>query len=265
MDMSTNTNAPVLQVRGLGVSYGKSSALENADLEIAPGCISTVIGPNGAGKSSMLNAIAGALPAGGRMTGQILLDGQDISAMPVEQRVAAGISLVPERRELFSSMSVEDNLLLGSYARYRRGERGYLSQMEVVYALFPRLQERRRQPAGTMSGGERQMLALGRALMTRPRVLLLDEPSLGLAPLIIKEILRIVAGLRHHGVAILLVEQNARAALQTADTACVLETGRIVMQGTAAALAGDQRIADTYLGVGATAAPASAAAIEQMK
>ena len=241
--------APILEIRDLHVSYGKVEALHGASIQVAPGQIVTIIGPNGAGKSSMLNAIAGALPATGSMRGGVLLNGADIGLEEVEARVVRGVSLVPESRELFTSMNVEDNLLLGAYARYRRGETAYSDQMNVVYGLFPRLLERRKQQAGSLSGGERQMLALARALMAKPAVLLLDEPSLGLAPLIVKEIFRIIVGLRATGVAIVLVEQNARAALQCADHAYVLETGEMVLEGPAIDLANDPKVIDTYLGL----------------
>ncbi len=164
------------------------------------------------------------------------------------QRVSGGMTLVPESRELFPTMSVEDNLLMGAYARYRRGERSFQETLQAVYQRFPRLQERREQMAGTLSGGERAMLVLGRALMAHPKVLMLDEPSLGLAPLIVKEIFRIIAGLRETGVAILLVEQNARAALQISDYAYVLETGAVALEGPSHDLAQDPRVLATYLG-----------------
>ncbi|WP_176442545.1 ABC transporter ATP-binding protein [Noviherbaspirillum humi] len=244
--MSAN---PILEVDDLHVAYGKVEALHGASLSVAPGQIVTVIGPNGAGKSTMLNAIAGALDGSGQVRGTVRLDCIDVSAAAIESRVAQGMSLVPERRELFASMSVEDNLLLGGYVRRRAGDGSPAEQMNQVYALFPRLRERRRQAAGTLSGGERQMLALGRALMARPKLLLLDEPSLGLAPLIVKEIFRIIVGLKQTGVGILLVEQNARAALQAADHAYVLETGDVVLQGPARELAEDPKVIETYLGL----------------
>ena len=240
---------PVLHIDKLHVAYGKVEALHGASLTVGAGQIVTVIGPNGAGKSTMLNAVAGALGANTSTTGAVLLRGVDVGAWPVEQRVAQGMSLVPESRDLFTTMSVEDNLLLGSYSRYRRGEKDYAAQLALVYDLFPRLRERRLQAAGTMSGGERQMVALGRALMARPSLLMLDEPSLGLAPLIVKEIFRVIVRLKETGVAILLVEQNARAALQAADYAYVLETGEVVMEGPADALANDPKVIDTYLGL----------------
>ena len=240
---------PVLEVKDLHVAYGKVEALHGASIRVGAGQIVTVIGPNGAGKSTMLNAIAGALGANASAQGAVLLRGADVKAWPVEERVAQGMSLVPESRDLFTTMSVEDNLLLGSYTRYKRGEKDWRAQLDVVYDLFPRLRERRTQAAGTMSGGERQMVAVGRALMAKPALLMLDEPSLGLAPLIVKEIFRIIVRLKETGVAILLVEQNARAALQAADYAYVLETGDVVMEGPAAQLANDPKVIETYLGL----------------
>jgi len=245
---------PVLEIQDLSARYGKVGALSGATLSVAPGSIVTVIGANGAGKSTMLNAIMGALPQTGQAQGQIRYAGQDVSAWRVERRVGAGMSLVPERRELFASMSVEDNLLLGGFRRYRARESGWRDTLQEVFALFPRLQERRAQAAGTLSGGERQMLAVGRALMAKPRLLMLDEPSLGLAPRIVREIFHIIARLRATGVAILLVEQNARAALQVADYAYVLETGAVILQGPAKELAGNPRVIESYLGLGKSAA-----------
>ena len=242
-------STPILEVRDLHVAYGKVEALHGANLTVAPGQIVTVIGPNGAGKSTMLNAIAGALPAAGTSRGTVMLNGGDLSGVAIESRVARGMCLVPEKRELFASMTVEDNLQLGSYRRYKAGERNYGDQIDEVYRLFPRLKERRKQDAGTLSGGERQMLAVGRALMAKPRLLMLDEPSLGLAPLIVKEIFHIIVSLKETGVAILLVEQNARAALQVADYAYVLETGDIALEGPAEKLANDPKVIDTYLGL----------------
>ena len=245
----TDANQSILDVQNLHVAYGKVEAVHGIDLKVGAGQIVTVIGPNGAGKSTLLNAIAGALPTTGSARGTVLLDGRDLAGVAIETRVARGMSLVPEKRELFARMNVEDNLLLGSYRRYRAGETGYDDQREVVYDLFPRLRERRRQAAGTLSGGERQMLAVGRALMAKPQLLMLDEPSLGLAPLITKEIYQIIMRLRQTGVAILLVEQNARAALQVADHAYVLELGEVVLAGPASEVAHDQKVVDTYLGL----------------
>ncbi|MFZ6773817.1 ABC transporter ATP-binding protein [Undibacterium sp. SXout7W] len=247
--MTTPTSTTLLQTRQLQVFYGKVEALQGANITVGAGQIVTVIGPNGAGKSTMLNAIAGALPINGSSQGQVILADKELSGVAIEKRVAQGMCLVPEKRELFSTMKVEDNLLLGSYRRYQAGEKNYDDQLSVVYDLFPRLKERRHQAAGTMSGGERQMLAVGRALMAKPQLLMLDEPSLGLAPLIVKEIFHIIQRLKQTGVAILLVEQNARAALQVADYAYVLEMGEIALEGDAADLATDQRVIDTYLGL----------------
>lgn len=236
---------PILDVRDFCVSYGKVEAVHRARLCAYPGQIVTVIGANGAGKTTLLAALMGSIPA----RGEVVYQGQDLAEVAAERRVAQGISLVPERRELFSEMNVEDNLILGAFHRYRSGERHFEEEMENVYRLFPRLKERRRQHAGTLSGGERQMLALGRALMARPRVLMLDEPSLGLAPRIVRDIFHIIADLRSTGVAILLVEQNARAALQVADYGYVLETGSIVLKGPSHELAENPRVEESYLGM----------------
>jgi branched-chain amino acid transport system ATP-binding protein len=234
---------PLLEVSDLHVSYGKVEAVHGVSLRVDPGSIVTVIGPNGAGKSTLLAALIGLLPS----RGLVRYAGQDIAALPVESRVAAGLTLVPERRELFGELSVQDNLRLGAYQRTRGGASA-AADLREVYARFPRLAERSAQLAVTLSGGERQMLAIGRALMAKPRLLMLDEPSLGLAPLIVRDILRIVADLRDEGVAILLVEQNARAALQIADSGYVLETGDLVLQGPAAELAANNRVIESYLG-----------------
>ena len=234
----------LLQVRGLRAGYGKAEVLSGLDLKLPQGSVVTVIGPNGAGKSTTLNALMGILPASGAIT----FDGRDIIDVPLEERVMAGLALVPEKRELFSTMTVEDNLVLGGWRQKRRGNGQWLEQLERVYTLFPRLKERRDQQAGTMSGGERQMLAVGRALMSQPKVLMLDEPSLGLAPLIVREIFRIIERLRETGVSILLIEQNARAALEVADYGYVLETGAIALEGPARELAVDPRVIETYLG-----------------
>jgi branched-chain amino acid transport system ATP-binding protein len=233
----------LLELSDVHVSYNRVAAVRGVSFRVEAGRIVTVIGPNGAGKTTLLGAIMGLLPWRGRAS----FDGVDLARLEVEDRVELGMGLVPEQRELFAAMSVADNLLLGGYSVRR--DRGRLrAGLDDVYGLFPRLAERRRQQAGTLSGGERQMLALGRALMARPRLLLLDEPSLGLAPLIVRDILRIVAGLRERGVSILLVEQNARAALEIADEGYVLETGEIGLHGKAAALLGDPRLTSLYLG-----------------
>ncbi|MES2259363.1 MAG: ABC transporter ATP-binding protein [Pseudomonadota bacterium] len=235
----------VLAVHGLRAAYGKVRVLDGIDLAVPQGRIVTVIGPNGAGKTTLLSAIMGVLPS----QGDIVFDGVIRRSPEVETMVAAGLALVPEKRELFSEMSVQDNLLLGAFQRHRKGKRDHAAGMDEVYALFPRLKERRAQLSGTLSGGERQMLALGRALMGKPRLLMLDEPSLGLAPLIVRDIFRIIAELRRRGVSILLVEQNARAALAVADHAYVLENGAVTMQGPAADLKHDPRVIEAYLGL----------------
>lgn len=235
----------ILEVSDLRVLYGKVEGLHRASLKVEAGSIVTVIGPNGAGKTTLLGAIMGLLPS----TGDVRYDGASLAGTKVEARVAQGLSLVPERRELFGELSVHDNLRLGAFARFRRGERGIEADLEVIYARFPRLKERRDHLAETLSGGERQMLALGRALMAKPRVLMLDEPSLGLAPLIVREILHIIADLRKTGVSILMVEQNARAALQVADYGYVLENGEIAVEGPSRELAENPRVVETYLGL----------------
>jgi branched-chain amino acid transport system ATP-binding protein len=228
-------------MEGVGVCYGKAEAVRDVSLNVPGGRIVTVIGPNGAGKTTLLMAAMGLLPFSGRM----IFDGADLSQLEAEERVERGLCLVPEKRELFSEMSVWDNLRLGAFSRR---DRDVAVDLQGVLTRFPRLAERRRQSAGTLSGGERQMLAIGRALMGAPRLLMLDEPSLGLAPLVVKEIFRIIERLRATGVTILLIEQNARAAMAVADHAYVLETGAIALSGPAAQLAQDPRVIDTYLG-----------------
>jgi branched-chain amino acid transport system ATP-binding protein len=240
----------LLEVRDLSVTYGQVAALAQANLDVDAGRIVTVIGPNGAGKTTLLAAIMGALPTNGAARGIVRFAGDDGKRASLEQRVARGMTLVPEKRELFGEMTVEDNLLLGAFQRYRSGQRDHSKTMQEVFTLFPRLLERRTQLAGTLSGGERQMLAIGRALMARPTLLMLDEPSLGLAPRIVREIFHIIVELRRRGVSILLVEQNARAALQIADHAYVLETGEVVLDGPANQLAHDPRVIESYLGLG---------------
>jgi branched-chain amino acid transport system ATP-binding protein len=234
----------LLKVSALQAGYGRAEVLTGLNLRLRQGEVVTVIGPNGAGKSTTLNALMGVLPS----KGQVWFDGEDIAGLGLEERVMKGLALVPEKRELFTTMTVEDNLVLGGFRPMRLGQRDWREELERVYALFPRMKERRTQLAGTLSGGERQMLAVGRALMARPKLLMLDEPSLGLAPLIVKEVFRIVARLREAGVSILLIEQNARAALEVADYGYVLETGEIALEGPAAELARDPRVVETYLG-----------------
>ncbi|MES2584545.1 MAG: ABC transporter ATP-binding protein [Pseudomonadota bacterium] len=234
----------LLVVKGLRAGYGRAEVLHGIDLQAPQGSVITVIGPNGAGKSTLLNALMGVLPA----QGSIEFNGQSIAALSLEERVMLGIALVPEKRELFGSMPVEDNLILGAFRQVRLRNKAWREQMDVVFELFPRLKERRTQLAGTLSGGERQMLAVGRALMSRPTLLMLDEPSLGLAPLVVKEIFRTIDALRSTGVTTLLVEQNARAALEAADYGYVLEMGDMALHGPAKDLATDSRVIDTYLG-----------------
>ena len=237
-------NVPFFKVEGLRAGYGRAEVLHGVDLQAEQGSVITVIGPNGAGKSTLLNTLMGILSA----RGSIVFQGQDLAPLTLEERVMRGIALVPERRELFGTMSVEDNLVLGAFRQVRLKNKHWREQIDVVFELFPRLKERRTQQAGTLSGGERQMLAVGRALRSGPTLLMLDEPSLGLAPLIVREIFRTIDGLRKTGVTTLLVEQNARAALETADYGYVLEMGEIVLQGAASDLATDARVIDTYLG-----------------
>ncbi|MBN8451325.1 MAG: ABC transporter ATP-binding protein [Candidatus Accumulibacter sp.] len=237
----------VLEVRDLSVSYGKVDALHGIGLKVHRGEIVTVIGPNGAGKTTLLCALIGLLPVRGEI---VYLGERQDAGRSVEKLVRQGMTLVPEKRELFAEMSVEDNLLLGAFDRYRAGHRDQLETMDDVFDIFPRLMERREQMAATLSGGERQMLAMGRALMAKPRLLLLDEPSLGLAPLVIREIFRTITQLKKLGVAILLVEQNARAALQVADYGYVLETGELSLEGPTRDLLTDPRVVESYLGLG---------------
>ncbi len=236
----------LLTVRDLSVRYGKVEAVYGVSLGMERGTIVSVIGPNGAGKSTLLNALMGMLPS----RGTVEFRGNDLAKFSTEQRVGQGLCLVPETRELFAQMTVADNLELGAFTRVRRGDKGIAQSLEEVFTLFPRLKERRTQFAGSLSGGERQMLALGRALMSKPTLLMLDEPSLGLAPLIVKEILHNISGLRQTGVSVLLIEQNARAALQISDYGYVLENGEIALEGPSSELASNPRIIESYLGMG---------------
>jgi branched-chain amino acid transport system ATP-binding protein len=241
---------PLLQVQGLHAGYGRAEVLSGLDFQLAQGQVVTIIGPNGAGKTTTLNALMGVLPSRGR----VVFDGHDLADVSLEDRVMLGLALVPEKRELFGTMPVEDNLVLGGYRAMKLKLPHWRGELERVYTLFPRLKERRAQLAGTLSGGERQMLAVGRALMSRPKLLMLDEPSLGLAPLVVREIFRTIDALRSQGVSILLIEQNARAALEVADHGHVLETGAFSVQGPADALAVDPRVIETYLGAARPAA-----------
>jgi branched-chain amino acid transport system ATP-binding protein len=234
----------VLEAEDIRVAYGGIEAVHGVSVAVRAGEIATVIGPNGAGKTTLLNALMGVLPAAGR----IRFQGAAVGHLGIEARAAAGMALVPESRALFTTMSVEDNLLLGGFRLRGLGHAASRARMAEVVRLFPRLAERRRQHAGTLSGGERQMLAMGRALMAKPALLMLDEPSLGLAPLIVRDIFAAIAALRAEGVAILLVEQNARAALAIADHGVVLENGCVVLAGPSEALARDRRVIEAYLG-----------------
>ena len=234
----------LLDMKDVRGGYGDADVLHGVSMTVAEREIVVIVGPNGAGKSTLLNSMMGLLPSKGLVEYQ----GEDIGTLTLEERVMRGIALVPEKRELFGTMPVEDNLLLGGFRQMRLGNAKWRSKLDDVYSIFPRLQERRTQLAGTLSGGERQMLAVGRALMSSPDLLMLDEPSLGLAPLIVREIFSIIERLRQTGVTIVLVEQNARAALQVADHGYVLEMGDLSAQGPASELASDPRVIETYLG-----------------
>jgi branched-chain amino acid transport system ATP-binding protein len=237
------TTEALLRLEGLRAGYGHVEVLHGIDLSVGEARIVAIVGPNGAGKTTLMSTIMGLLPRRGGTVSYL-----GAPAGPTELLVSAGAILVPEQRALFTDMSVEDNLLLGFYPRRRMGERDARPSMRDVFAIFPRLEERRRQLAATLSGGERQMLALARALMGRPRLLLLDEPSLGLAPMLVREIFRVLVKLRDGGLSILLVEQNVRAALQVSDYGYVLEMGEVVAEGPATELAPDPRVLETYLG-----------------
>jgi branched-chain amino acid transport system ATP-binding protein len=231
-----------LELRGVEAGYGGALAVQGVSLTVPPGSIVTLLGPNGAGKSTTLRAAAGLIRP---RAGEILLDGERLDGLPADAVVRRGLALVPERRELFPSLPVLENLSLGAHTR--RDRAAIAEDLEMCFALFPRLKERRAQPARTLSGGEQQMVAIARGLMSRPRYLLLDEPSLGLAPLLIEEIFRKLIDIRARGTAILLVEQNAAAALEVADRGYVIETGQIRLEGTAADLAADDAVRETYL------------------
>jgi branched-chain amino acid transport system ATP-binding protein len=246
------TDADVLlSADNISIGYGRVEVVRGVSLSIRRGQIVAIIGPNGAGKTTLLSGLMGQLPVHGRLS----FFGVTVAEQPtVEALVGRGMTLIPETRELFTAMNVEDNLLLGAFLRYRRGDSSYRDTLQEVYGLLPRLKERRKQLANTLSGGERQMLAMGRALMSKPQLLMLDEPSLGLAPLVTRDILRSVAQLRDRGVSCLLVEQNARAALRIADYAYVMEQGAIVLEGPAAEVAANPDVINSYLGVRAATA-----------
>jgi branched-chain amino acid transport system ATP-binding protein len=236
----------LLEVRNINTYYGNIRALKDVSLAVDEGEIVTVIGANGAGKTTLLNTISGVLHASG---GELLMESQSITRLSTDKIVRLGISQVPERRQVFSTLNVLDNLLLGAYLRHSRESKEEIRKdLDFVFEIFPVLKERQGQMGGTLSGGEQQMLALGRGLMARPRILLLDEPSLGLAPLLVREIFRVAGELREHGTTILLVEQNARAALRLADRGYVMETGSVVLEGPSEELLADERVQEAYLG-----------------
>jgi branched-chain amino acid transport system ATP-binding protein len=236
----------MLKLDQVNTYYGRVQALRDVSLEVSAGEIVAVIGPNGAGKTTLMNTISGIVPA---RSGQITFSGASIAGCSPERIVRLGLSQVPERRQVFSSMSVSDNLVLGAYHRYRHERKEVIAHdMDFVFEIFPRLKDRIKQTAGTLSGGEQQMLALGRAWMARPKLLLMDEPSLGLAPVLVREILRVSDELRKQGMTILLVEQNARAALDLADRAYVMESGAVVLAGSTKDLIADARVQSAYLG-----------------
>ena len=233
----------MLSVENIASAYGRIEVLHGVSMEVRAGEIVAIVGANGAGKTTLLHAISGVQPI---TAGRIFFNGKPIETLPAHVRVALGIVQVPEGRQLFAPLSVEDNLKLGTWSR-RAVDLG--SELARVYELFPVLDELRRTPAGALSGGQQQMLAIGRALMAKPRFLLLDEPSLGLAPILVDQILEIIRGFKRNGVTVLLIEQNARAALAIADRGYVLETGRVTATGTAADIQADKRVRAAYLGV----------------
>lgn len=233
----------MLRVEGLTSHYGRIQALKGVDIEVAPGELVALVGGNGAGKTTLLRTLSGVQPASG---GRVVFEGREITAAKPHDRVKLGIAQVPEGRQVWGPLSVEDNLRLGAVLRR---DREIVQDLERVYAMFPILKERRRQAAGTLSGGQQQMLAMGRALLTKPRLLLLDEPSMGLAPLLVEQILASVLDLKTQGVTVFLVEQNAFAALRIADRGYVLETGKVVLSDSGKALLANERVKEAYLGV----------------
>jgi branched-chain amino acid transport system ATP-binding protein len=234
----------MLRVEALSVRYGAIAALKQVDLVVGQGEIVTLIGANGAGKSTLVGAVAGLVKPG---RGRVLFEGGDVTGVKASRLSRRGLILVPEGRRVFANLTVQENLVLGGY--FRPMDDAFDEDLERVGKMFPRLAERRLQKAGTLSGGEQQMLALGRALMGRPRLLMMDEPSLGLAPLLVAEVFKIIAAIRDQGVTVLLIEQNAAAALAIADRGYVLEVGKVVLSGTGAELACDERVKHAYLGL----------------
>ncbi len=236
----------MIRIHNLSAGYGSLNVLRRLSLHVKQGEIVTIIGANGAGKSTLLRTITGLLKAG---SGEVLFRGEDIQRIPPEQVVFRGCSLVPEGRQVFAAMPVKENLLLGAYVQYKRGKHDEVARdLDRVFGLFPVLKQREHQLAGTLSGGEQQMLAIGRALMARPSLIMLDEPSMGLAPLIVKDIFHIIARIRDEGCTVLLVEQNARSALKIANRGYVLETGRIILEGDAEDLLANREVQRAYLG-----------------
>lgn len=236
----------MLRIRNLDAGYGTLTVLRRVSIHVKPGEIVTIIGANGAGKTTMLKTVTGLLRP---QAGEILFNGQEISRMPIERIVMNVCSLVPEGRQVFPAMPVKENLLLGAYVQYKRGNKYDVEHdLEQVYDLFPVLRQRERQLAGTLSGGEQQMLAMARALMARPKLIMLDEPSMGLAPLMVKEIFNIIVRIREQGNTVLLVEQNARSALKIANRGYVLETGRIILEGDSEDLLANRDVQRAYLG-----------------
>lgn len=236
----------MLKIRNLDVGYGSLNVLRRISLHVKSGEIVTIIGANGAGKTTLLKTVTGLLRA---QTGGVFFSGTDITRAPTEQIVFRGCSLVPEGRQVFAAMPVKENLLLGAYVQFKRGNRHDVDgDLEHVYKLFPVLKQREHQLAGTLSGGEQQMLAIARALMARPSLIMLDEPSMGLAPLMVKEIFNIILRIRNEGNTVLLVEQNARSALKIANRGYVLETGRIILEGEAGDLLANRDVQRAYLG-----------------
>jgi branched-chain amino acid transport system ATP-binding protein len=236
----------MLRIRSLETSYGSLKVLRRVSIHVSPGEVVTIIGANGAGKTTLLKTIAGLLRG---QTGEIIFDKQDVSRLPPEQIAYLGCSLIPEGRQVFAPMTVHENLVLGAYVQVRRGRRADMDgDLERVFGLFPRLKERQNQLAGTLSGGEQQMLAMGRALMARPKLIMMDEPSMGLAPLVVRDIFSIVRRLGDEGNTVLLVEQNAKAALRIANRGYVLENGRITLEESAEDLLANRDVQRAYLG-----------------
>lgn len=242
-----STTEPMLEVDEISVNYGRIQALHGISLRVAEGELVTLLGANGAGKTTTMRALSGLLPL---TKGRIVFEGRDISRMKAHERVVAGLIQAPEGRGIFPGMSVQENLDMGCYARPFKQKADYAATLERVFELFPRLRERRKQVGGTLSGGEQQMLAIGRSLMARPRLLLLDEPSMGLAPMVIQQIFRIISEINQQGTTVLLVEQNARQALKRSDRGYILETGAVTKSGTGADLLVDPAVKSAYLGVG---------------